>query len=114
MSAVRETDQGFQVMSPRPRFWVALAASTTAAAIGITISLDTGNWTAFARSGAVIVIIGAVVAGWDSLAAGRGVLAMFRHVLSRDRMPSETEGLALMVLGTLIWAFGDLAGLTVN
>lgn len=101
-------------MSPRPRFWVALAASSTAAAIGVAVSLDTGNWTAFSRSGAVIVIIGAVAAGWDSLRSGQGVLGMVRRVMSRDRMPSETEGLALMVIGTLIWAFGDLAGLAVN
>ena len=101
-------------MAPRPRFWVALAASTAAAAGGVAMSLITGHWTAFARSGAIIVIIGGVVAAWDSLAAGRGVVALVRHVLSRDRMPSETEGLALMVLGTLIWAFGDLAGVLVN
>lgn len=101
-------------MSPRPRFWVALAASTATAAIGVSVSLDTGNWTAFSRSGAVIVIIGAAAAAWDSLQSGQGVLGMVRRVMSRDRMPSETEGLALMVIGTLIWAFGDLAGLAVN
>ncbi len=101
-------------MAPRPRFWVALAASMAPAAIGVAVSLKSGEWTAFARSGAVIVIIGAVVAAWDSLASGRGILAMVRHVLSRERMPSETEGMVLMMLGTVIWAFGDLAGHVVN
>ena len=98
----------------RPRFWVALTASTTAAAIGVAASLDTGHWTNFARSGAVIVIIGAVVATWDSLQSGEGVLGMARRVFSRGRKPSETEGLVQMVVGTLIWAFGDLAGLAAN
>jgi len=101
-------------MSPRPRFWVALSASAAAAAVGVAISLENGDWTAFARSGAIIVIIGAVVATWDSLRSGLGVLDMVRRVFSRDRMPSETEGLVLMVLGTLIWSFGDLAGLAVK
>lgn len=101
-------------MSPRPRFWIALAASVTAAAVGVAISRQTGNWTAFARAGAIIVIIGATVAAWDSFAAGRGIQAMVRHVLSRDRMPSETEGLVLMALGTLIWAFGDLVGMVAS
>lgn len=101
-------------MSPRPRFWVALVASTASAAVGVAVSRETGDWNVFARSGAVIVIVGAVVAAWDSLQTGQGVLGMVRRVLSRDRMPSETEGLALMVIGTLIWAFGDLAGLVVT
>ena len=35
---------------------------------------------------------------------------LLRHVLSRERMRPETLGLCLIVLGTLIWAFGDLAG----
>jgi hypothetical protein len=31
-------------------------------------------------------------------------------VLSRERTPSETPVLCLIVLGTVIWAFGDLVG----
>ena len=94
-------------MTPRRRFRVALAASL-AAAVGVTVALRAGQWSAFACAGAVI--IGAVNAAWDSLKAGRGLGAMIRHVLSPARMPSETEGLALMVLGTLIRALGDQIG----
>ena len=43
-------------------------------------------------------------------AAGNKLVPLLRHVLSRERMPPETLGLCLIVLGTLIWAFGDLAG----
>jgi hypothetical protein len=49
--------------------------------------------------------------GADAIARRIGRdLRLFRHVLSRERMPSETLGLCLIVLGTVIWAFGDLVG----
>ena len=53
------------------------------------------------------MIIGAVVTPRDSLRAGNGLKPMLHHLFSRERMPSQTLGLCLMVLGTLIWAFGD-------
>ncbi|HSA80733.1 MAG TPA: hypothetical protein VLE23_07900, partial [Geminicoccaceae bacterium] len=92
------------------RFWLALGAAGLAAGAGVYASAGTDDWSAFARSGAVIVIIGALLTTWDSIVAGNNPLRLFRHVLSRERMPSETLGLCLIVLGTLIWAFGDLAG----
>ena len=58
----------------------------------------------------MIVIIGALVTAWDWLRAGNSLVPLLRHVLSRERMPPETLGLCLIVLGTLIGAFGDLAG----
>ncbi|MGH6897168.1 MAG: hypothetical protein ACREJ5_11575 [Geminicoccaceae bacterium] len=58
----------------------------------------------------MIVIIGALVTAWDWLRAGNNFVPLLRHVLSRERMPPETLGLCLIVLGTLIWALGDLAG----
>jgi hypothetical protein len=97
-------------MVPRLRFWNALGAAVLAAALGVYVSSQTGDWTSFARSGAVIVVIGAVVAAWDSLRAGNGLVPLLRHLSSRERLPSETLGLCLIVAGTLIWAFGDLAG----
>lgn len=96
-------------MTPRRRFRVAFSASP-AAAVGVAVALRAGQRSAFARAGAGAVIIGAVNAAWDSLKAGRGLGAMIRHVLSPARMPSETEGLAPMVLGTLIRALGDQIG----
>ncbi|MGH6904984.1 MAG: hypothetical protein ACREIR_19845 [Geminicoccaceae bacterium] len=81
-----------------------------AATAGVYASNRTGDWTSFARSGAVIVIIGALVTAWDWLRAGNDFIPLRRHVLSRERMPPDTLGLCLIVLGTLIWAFGDLAG----
>jgi drug/metabolite transporter (DMT)-like permease len=56
----------------------------------------------------VIVIIGVLVTTWDSLRAGNSPMRLLRHVLSSERMPLQTVGLCLIVLGTLIWAFGDL------
>lgn len=95
---------------PRLRLAVAIGAAVLAAAVGVYASTRSGEWLHFARSGAVIVIIGAVVTAWDWLRAGNSLVQLLRHALSRERMPSETVGLALIVLGTLIWAFGDLVG----
>ena len=97
-------------MLPRPQFWIALGAAGLTAALGVYASDRAGDWINFARSGAVIVIIGALVTAWDSLRAGNSLVLLLRHVLSRERMPSQTLGLCLIVLGTLIWAFGDLVG----
>jgi hypothetical protein len=94
----------------RLRFWIGLGAAGLAAAAGAYASTRTGDWSNFARSGAVIVIIGALVTTWDSLRAGNSLMLMLAHLFSPERMPSQTLGLCLIVLGTLIWAFGDLAG----
>ncbi len=95
--------------APKPRFWIALAAALAALTAGALWGQRSGDWSNFARSGAVLVIIGAVITAYDYLRAGSSVLMMVKHLLSRDRPPSETLGLALMVIGTIIWAFGDLA-----
>lgn len=95
--------------TPRPRFWLALFLAFATIGIGLYAARATGEWAHFARSGAVLVILGAVFAAFDSLAAGNNPFAILKRTLSRDRMPSETLGLALMVVGTLIWGFGDLA-----
>lgn len=97
-------------MIPRLRFWTALLASIAALAAGVFMSRRTGDWTWLSRTGALVVIIGAVVAAWDSIRAGNSALLFARHLFSKERMPSESLGLALMVLGTLTWAFGDLLG----
>ena len=95
---------------PRRRLWLALGAAGLAAAVGAYASIRAGDWINFARAGAVIVIIGALVTAWDWLRAGNNLMLLLHHLFSRERLPSETLGLCLIVLGTLIWAFGDLAG----
>lgn len=100
-------------MAPRPRFWIALLGALAIVAGGLYLGERYDDWTHFARSGAVLVILGAVLTAWDHLKAGTNVILMVKTAVSRDRMPSETLGLALMVVGTLIWALGDLVGLVV-
>lgn len=94
-------------MPIRPRFWVASGLAGLTVGAGLYVAWRSGNWLHFARSGAVLVILGAVLAALDSLQGG-GIRGELRRILSPDRKPSETLGLGLMVLGTLIWAFGDL------
>jgi drug/metabolite transporter (DMT)-like permease len=78
--------------------------------VGVYASTRAGDWIHFARSGVVVVIIGALVTAWDSLRAGNSLMLVLHHAFSRERTPSQTLGLCLIVLGTLIWAFGGLAG----
>lgn len=98
-------------MLPRLRFWVALGLALVIVLGGFAAGHISANWANFARAGALLVILGAVMTAWDSLKAGNSPFLLLKHVLSRERMPSETLGLILMVLGTVIWAFGDLVRL---
>ena len=96
--------------TPKPRFWLTLIAAMAAAGVGVYAAKTTGDWVNFARSGAVIVIIGAIATAFDVLRSGNNPLMFLSRWFSPDRLPSETLGLILLVLGTLIWSFGDLAG----
>lgn len=97
-------------MTSRRRFVFGLAAALLALALGLVAALRSGDWSDFARAGAVIVVIGALVTAWESLREDEGVLAALRRIVSRQRRSTETLGLCLIVAGTLIWAFGDLVG----
>ena len=100
----------------------ALLCSVAAAwtVFSVWLSLHTNNWGWFARSGSVLGILGAVL-------SCRSVLRLTREERVRIRnmnivecfTPSELEdqerdsvatviGVLLLLLGTLIWAYGDL------
>ena len=99
---------------------------------GIGISIDQNDWSWFARSGSMIVVIGIFLTSSQIIENSRRLRLRrshheqnfhhdFAHDIKRgslDRSRSLDEdiwenglrGFYLLVIGTLIWGFGDLAG----
>jgi hypothetical protein len=105
-----------------------LAAAVSLAA-GIWLSAATDDWTWFARSGAILTALGLVLASRKILIARADLLALLADMervdgaertarldsfkrLQRDldRQVMEKAGFGLLVLGTVVWGFGDLLG----
>jgi len=101
-------------------------------AAGLLLSLQSGDWAWFARAGSAIVVIGILLTS-SQIRDHSLRLRRFRSQLAaqsqRDwavddakramvRAANEQEsiweieghGLYLLIAGTLIWGFGDLAG----
>jgi len=100
--------------------------------LGIVVSIQRDDWTWFARSGSIIVVIGIFLTSSQIIENSRRLrIRRYRHkhnfkrdfaedikraTLERSRSLDEDiwenglRGLYLLVIGTLIWGFGDLAG----
>lgn len=106
-----------------------LAAAVLAMAGGLWLSAASGDWTWFARSGAVLTALGLVLASRKILIARADLVALLSEMeradgtertarlesfkrLQRDldRQVMEKAGFGLLILGTLVWGFGDLLG----
>jgi hypothetical protein len=110
----------------------AIALSVLATAVSFVVSLQTGDWNWFARSGSLVVVIGIFLTSSQIIENSRNLRARrarrarnFDHdyaeelkqqSLSRSRSLDEDlwenglRGLYLLVIGTLIWGYGDLIG----
>ena len=121
------TEEGSLALRRVVRLFVLATVVTMAAAIAL--SIGTADWTWFARSGAIITALGLVLASRKVLIARADLLALLADMeradgtertarlasfkrLQRDldRQVMEKAGFALLILGTLVWGFGDLVG----
>lgn len=101
--------------------------------VGVLLSLDQNDWTWLARSGSMIVVIGIFLTSSQIIENSRRLKIRRSHheqnfhrdyaedikrgTLDRSRSLDEDiwenglRGFYLLVFGTLVWGFGDLAGL---
>lgn len=110
----------------------AMLLSAAVFILGVWLSLDQNDWSWFARSGSMIVVIGIFLTSSQIIENSRRLkIRRSRHdrnfhrdyaedikrgTLERSRSLDESiwenglRGFYLLVAGTLIWGFGDLAG----
>lgn len=107
-----------------------LRAYTTALvtlALGILLSLKFSDWSWFSRSGSLVVINGIILTSHQIIMHMQNLSQYqrqrqsqfqkdwaheekhhFIHEDSENRWKSEKYGLYMLILGTLVWGFGDL------
>ena len=110
----------------------ALVLSATVFTAGVLLSMNQNDWSWFARSGSMIVVIGIFLTSSQIIENSRRLKIRRSHheqnfhrdyaedikrgTLERSRSLDEDiwenglRGFYLLVVGTLIWGFGDLAG----
>jgi hypothetical protein len=111
----------------------ALLLSATVFVSGVWLSFDQNDWSWFARSGSMIVVIGIFLTSSQIIENSRRLRIrrsyheqnfnrdfaedIKRGTLERSRGLDENiwenglRGFYLLVIGTLVWGFGDLTGL---
>lgn len=110
----------------------ALLLSAAVFVLGVWLSIDQNDWTWFARSGSMIVVIGIFLTSSQIIENSRRLKIRRSHhehnfnrdfaeeikrgTLERSRGLDEDiwenglRGFYLLVVGTLVWGFGDLVG----
>ena len=100
--------------------------------VGVWLSMSVGDWQWFARSGAMLVVLGILLTSSQIIENSRRLKTRhtlhpshFKHdyaeelkqrklahasILEEDIWHDGLRGLYLLIIGTLIWGFGDLVG----
>jgi hypothetical protein len=121
------TEEGSRALRRVVRGFLLASALVTVAFVALSIA--TGDWTWFSRSGAILTALGLVLASRKVLIARADLLSLLSEMeavdgaertvrleafkrLQRDldRQTVEKAGFGLLILGTLVWGFGDLVG----
>lgn len=89
---------------------VTLVLGIASLGAGLWLSTTNGDWTWFSRSGAVMVVLGAYYTTFTAMTTGEIMRHWLHQIVRFERPPREKLGFVMIVLGTLIWAFGDLPG----
>ena len=112
-----------------PNIAIAYLISGLFLGAGAAISVATTDWNWFARTGSLVVVAGILLTSWQLIDNARKMGV--RHpgsghdwaetAESRKRVrkqfkdeaawQNERSGLFLLILGTLVWGFGDLINL---
>lgn len=107
----------------------AYAAAIVTLMIGAVLSIDLDDWSWFSRSGSLIVVYGIILTSHHIFVHMHNLSHMqhrrmsqinrdwareskheFIHDDIEHTWKNEKYGLLMLVLGTLIWGFGDLIG----
>jgi len=110
----------------------AILFSAAVSIFGVWFSIDRDDWSWFARSGSMIVVIGIFLTSSQIIENSRRLKKRRSHhaknfhrdyaedikrgtldrsrILDADIWENGLRGFYLLVIGTLIWGFGDLAG----
>lgn len=104
----------------------AYAAALITLLVGALLSMEQGDWGWFARSGSLVVVYGILLTSHqiieqmqqlgrqqrrDSMVNrdwGADARHHFLHDDHETRWRSEKNGLYMLIIGTLVWGFGDL------
>ncbi|MCZ6640109.1 MAG: hypothetical protein O7F71_00915 [Gammaproteobacteria bacterium] len=110
---VRPLIRSFRWMVTNNAFLFAVAIAIVGGSFTASAMLDAWHW--FQRSGALLVSIGAILSTQHMLRTVTGTLLNIPRAVSAN--PQEHKDLVtcfvgfwVVGLGTLIWAYGDLAG----
>ncbi len=113
-----------------PRFTLkAYTAALLTLLIGVVLSIELGDWSWFSRCGSLVVVYGILLTSHqiiehmqhlgrqqrrDSMVNrdwGSDARHHFLHDDTEQRWRSEKNGLYMLIIGTLVWGFGDLINL---
>lgn len=105
--------------------WLLILLAVLIALISIAVSISSGKWHWFGRSGAWLTVIGIILSarplirmGTDKWIQSKGIINLGSLVPTPNEIENSKQsnlddsafqvGIPMSIIGTLIWAYGDL------